>query len=224
MHTCARRFVGKGIEYDDLYQEGWKEFIKAVKNFDLDKVGVASFRTYSKKYIEYAVSNEFSVQLNRLGLTERPNRHQFMQAVFINSEMAENSNFDIPDIKEDDIGSFYDDYIQEDEKKKNLVAVKQKFPNLEVVTFKRFLNISSNIFSVLFLVITLEIKSPSPQSSTYGLIVAHKVLTDCSNGKSDDLACLSYTPDNTKALAIHNASLILGFATNANKLCIINIT
>lgn len=99
--------------HDDLYQEGWKEFIKAVKNFDLDKVGVASFRTYAKKYIEYAVSNEFSVQLNRLGLTERPNRHQFMQAVFINSEMAENSNFDIPDIKEDDIGSFYDDYIQE---------------------------------------------------------------------------------------------------------------
>lgn len=99
--------------YEDIYQEGWKEFIKAVKNFDLDRTGKASFRAYANSYIKYAVSNEFSVQLNRLGLTERPAKNQFMQAVFINSEMAENSNFDIPDIKRDDIGSVYDDYIQE---------------------------------------------------------------------------------------------------------------
>lgn len=34
VHACARRFVGKGIEYDDLYSAGCVGLIKAVDRFD----------------------------------------------------------------------------------------------------------------------------------------------------------------------------------------------
>ncbi len=34
VHTCARRFVGRGIEYDDLYQAGSMGLVKAVDGFD----------------------------------------------------------------------------------------------------------------------------------------------------------------------------------------------
>ncbi len=34
VHTCARRFLGRGIEYDDLYQAGCMGLIKAVDGFD----------------------------------------------------------------------------------------------------------------------------------------------------------------------------------------------
>ena len=34
VHTCARRFIGRGIEYDDLYQAGCMGLIKAVDGFD----------------------------------------------------------------------------------------------------------------------------------------------------------------------------------------------
>lgn len=97
--------------YDDLYQEGWNAFIKAVRNFDQDKAGAATFRTYANSYIMYAVKNAFSEQLNTLGLTHRPGLSH-IQTIFINSTMAENSNFDIPDYKKDDEESFYDKYIQ----------------------------------------------------------------------------------------------------------------
>ncbi len=34
VHTCARRFLGRGIEYDDLFQAGSMGLIKAVDGFD----------------------------------------------------------------------------------------------------------------------------------------------------------------------------------------------
>ena len=34
VHTCARRFAGRGIEYDDLYQAGCVGLIKAADGFD----------------------------------------------------------------------------------------------------------------------------------------------------------------------------------------------
>ena len=34
VHTCARRFMGRGIEYDDLYQAGSMGLVKAVDGFD----------------------------------------------------------------------------------------------------------------------------------------------------------------------------------------------
>lgn len=34
VHACAKKFVGKGIEYDDLYSTGCVGLVKAVDNFD----------------------------------------------------------------------------------------------------------------------------------------------------------------------------------------------
>ena len=34
VHTCARRFAGRGVEYDDLFQAGCVGLIKAVDGFD----------------------------------------------------------------------------------------------------------------------------------------------------------------------------------------------
>ena len=43
--SIIRRFVGKGIEYDDLYQIGFIGFLKAINNFD-ENFGV-KFSTYT---------------------------------------------------------------------------------------------------------------------------------------------------------------------------------
>lgn len=43
--SLVKRFLGKGVEYDDLYQLGCLGFIKAIKNFD-EKYGVM-FSTYA---------------------------------------------------------------------------------------------------------------------------------------------------------------------------------
>ena len=34
VHSCARRFIGRGVDYDDLFQAGCVGLIKAVDNFD----------------------------------------------------------------------------------------------------------------------------------------------------------------------------------------------
>lgn len=44
-HLCARRFMGRGVEYDDLFQAGCVGLIKAAENFDGTR-GV-KFSTYA---------------------------------------------------------------------------------------------------------------------------------------------------------------------------------
>lgn len=45
VHACARRFKGRGVEYDDLFQAGCLGLIKAVDHFDKER-GV-QFSTYA---------------------------------------------------------------------------------------------------------------------------------------------------------------------------------
>lgn len=45
VHACARRFKGRGMEYDDLFQAGCLGLVKAVDHFDSDR-GV-QFSTYA---------------------------------------------------------------------------------------------------------------------------------------------------------------------------------
>lgn len=45
VHLCAKRFSGKGVEYEDLFQAGCVGLIKAAENFDRDR-GV-KFSTYA---------------------------------------------------------------------------------------------------------------------------------------------------------------------------------
>lgn len=37
VHSCAKRFKGRGIEYDDLFQAGCLGLVKAVDNFDEER-------------------------------------------------------------------------------------------------------------------------------------------------------------------------------------------
>lgn len=45
VHACAKRFKGKGIEYDDLFGAGCEGLVKAVDRFDKDRG--FSFSTYA---------------------------------------------------------------------------------------------------------------------------------------------------------------------------------
>ncbi len=45
VHACAKRFIGRGIEYDDIFQNGCIGLVKAVDSFDEDR-GV-KFSTYA---------------------------------------------------------------------------------------------------------------------------------------------------------------------------------
>ena len=45
VHLCARRFSGKGVEYEDLFQAGCVGLIKAAEHFDWER-GV-KFSTYA---------------------------------------------------------------------------------------------------------------------------------------------------------------------------------
>ena len=44
--SCASRFMGKGVEYDDLYQLGALGFVKAINNYDAN---------FNVKFTTYAV-------------------------------------------------------------------------------------------------------------------------------------------------------------------------
>ncbi len=45
VHACARRYTGRGIEYDDLYQAGCLGLIKAARAFDSERQ--VKFSTYA---------------------------------------------------------------------------------------------------------------------------------------------------------------------------------
>lgn len=45
VHACAKRFKGRGIEYDDLFSAGCVGLLKAINNFDWDR-GI-KFSTYA---------------------------------------------------------------------------------------------------------------------------------------------------------------------------------
>ena len=45
VHTCAKRFVGRGVEYDDLFQAGCVGLVKATDGFDASR-GLC-FSTYA---------------------------------------------------------------------------------------------------------------------------------------------------------------------------------
>ena len=53
----------------DLYMAGWQGFVESLKNHDPEK---GKFLTYATYYINGEISKELDLQLNPLGLTERP--------------------------------------------------------------------------------------------------------------------------------------------------------
>ncbi len=54
---------------DDLYMAGWQGFVESLKKYDSEK---GKFLTYATYYINGEILEELDLQLNPLGLTERP--------------------------------------------------------------------------------------------------------------------------------------------------------
>ncbi len=85
VHLCARRFMGKGIEYDDLFQAGCVGLVKAAENFDSTR-GV-KFSTYAVPVILGEIRRLFrdggalrvSRSLRELALRVREMAHQLRE-------------------------------------------------------------------------------------------------------------------------------------------------
>lgn len=86
VHACARRYAGRGIEYDDLYQSGCEGLIKAAAGFDGSRM--VKFSTYAVPAILGEIRRLFrdggSVRVSRsirdLGLKIRRAEDEFRSA------------------------------------------------------------------------------------------------------------------------------------------------
>ncbi len=84
VHTCAKRFAGRGQEYDDLFQAGCVGLIKAVDGFDRER-GLC-FSTYAvpvilgemKRLFREGGSLKVSRALKELSLKATREREHFM--------------------------------------------------------------------------------------------------------------------------------------------------
>ena len=90
VHSIARRFTGRGIEYDDLYQAGCVGLIKAVDNFDESR-GFA-FSTYAVPVIMGEIKRLFrdggSIKVSR-SLKEKSLKVQYIKDNFVSRENRE---------------------------------------------------------------------------------------------------------------------------------------
>lgn len=90
VHSIAKRFKGRGEEYDDLYQAGCVGLIKAVDNFDESKGFL--FSTYAVPVIMGEIRRLFrdggAVKVSR-SLKEKSIRVQAIREKFIKKELRE---------------------------------------------------------------------------------------------------------------------------------------
>lgn len=90
VHSIAGRFKGRGVDYDDLFQNGCIGLIKAVDNFDESK-GFA-FSTYAVPVIMGEIKRTFrdggAIKVSR-SLKEKAIKAQAMREHFINKELRE---------------------------------------------------------------------------------------------------------------------------------------
>jgi RNA polymerase sporulation-specific sigma factor len=105
--SVARRFIGRGVETDDLYQLGCMGFLKAVKGFDLDYG--TQFSTYAVPKIAGEIRrflrDDGAVKVSR-GIKERAatikaTRNQLLQALGREptiQEIANQTGFSVEDI------------------------------------------------------------------------------------------------------------------------------
>lgn len=90
VHSIAKRFKGRGVEYDDLFQCGCVGLIKAVDNFD-ESLGY-KFSTYAVPVIMGEIKRLFrdggAVKVSR-SLKEKSLKAQIVREQFINRELRE---------------------------------------------------------------------------------------------------------------------------------------
>ena len=90
VHSIANRFRGRGVEYEDLFQNGCVGLIKAVDNFDESK-GYA-FSTYAVPVIMGEIRRIFrdggAIKVSR-SLKEKSIKAQALRDKFVKSELRE---------------------------------------------------------------------------------------------------------------------------------------
>lgn len=90
VHSIAARFKGRGVEYEDLFQNGCLGLIKAVDKFDESK-GFA-FSTYAVPVIMGEIKRIFrdggAIKVSR-SLKEKAIKAQALREKFINTELRE---------------------------------------------------------------------------------------------------------------------------------------
>ncbi len=95
VHSCAGRFRGRGIEYDDLYSAGCIGLVKACDNFDEER-GVR-FSTYAvpvilgeiKKLFRDAGTVKVSRSLKELGLRVQAAREHHMKVCGVEPTLSQ---------------------------------------------------------------------------------------------------------------------------------------
>lgn len=90
VHSIAKRFTGRGVDYEDLFQSGCIGLIKAVDNFDESKG--FKFSTYAVPVIMGEIKRVFrdggSIKVAR-SLKEKSIKAQAMRDKFIKKELRE---------------------------------------------------------------------------------------------------------------------------------------
>lgn len=99
VHLCARRFSGKGIEYDDLFQAGCVGLLKATENFEAQRGN--KFSTYAVPVILGEIQGLFrsggAVKVSR-GMRDLSRRAQKATAEFQEANGTSPSVSDIAQI------------------------------------------------------------------------------------------------------------------------------
>ena len=99
VHSIAKRFSGRGEEYDDLYQAGCVGLIKAVDNFDESKGFL--FSTYAVPVIMGEIRRLFrdggAVKVSR-SLKEKSIKVQAIREKFIKRELREPTISELSDL------------------------------------------------------------------------------------------------------------------------------
>lgn len=90
VHSIARKFVGRGVDYEDLFQSGCIGLIKAVDNFDETKG--FQFSTYAVPVIMGEIKRLFrdggAIKVSR-SLKEKSIRAQSLRDRFVKRELRE---------------------------------------------------------------------------------------------------------------------------------------
>lgn len=90
VHSIAKRFVGRGVDYEDLFQSGCIGLIKAVDNFDETKG--FQFSTYAVPVIMGEIKRLFrdggAIKVSR-SLKEKSIRAQSLRDRFVKRELRE---------------------------------------------------------------------------------------------------------------------------------------
>lgn len=99
VHSIAKRFKGRGEEYDDLYQAGCVGLIKAVDNFDASKGFL--FSTYAVPVIMGEIRRLFrdggAIKVSR-SLKEKSIKVQAVREKFIKQELREPTVSELSDL------------------------------------------------------------------------------------------------------------------------------